>query len=159
MLARLLTCSILIIDTLNSISNVNNMHSASFSQLENFLHTNCCNEYHVRLRCYTLTIDLSQVIMKQLSQQFEPNAVRVTLDWTTDEGFLYSYYFSTVPQIEHTFDGSTTVELTVPYNTLYNVSVEATHLCSLIVTSFIELYYSEYYTVDRVNDIMLMNVL
>ena len=100
-----------------------------------------------------MILGVSEVTIKLLSQQFESSAVKVTLAWTSNEGFpVYSYYFSTDPLLEQSFDGNETVELTVLYNTLYNISVVAAHRCSLKnVTSFIELYYSEYHTAIGAN--------
>ena len=84
------------------------------------------------------------------SEQFESNAVTLVLEWTQprESSLLsYSYDVSAVPdlQLDITFIGSTSVQLTVPYNMLFNVSVTVSEsLCGLNhVTTEITLLYSE----------------
>ena len=82
------------------------------------------------------------------SEQFESNAVTLVLEWTQESSLLsYSYNVSAVPdlQLDITFIGSTSVQLTVPYNMLFNVSVTVSEsLCGLNhVTTEITLLYSE----------------
>ena len=48
----------------------------------------------------------------------------VALEWTPDCNVLYSV--SGIPQTSVSFTGNTTVQLTVFYNTMYNISVVAT---------------------------------
>ena len=68
--------------------------------------------------------------------------VCVILEWIEEDSIPYSYDIITSPPLEVTFNGSSTIQLTLSYNTLYNVSVVGTHPCvELSVTSFIELYY------------------
>ena len=81
-----------------------------------------------------------------LSEHFEIDNITVILEWTP-ESSLYRYNFSVVPQLEVEWfqNDNTRAHLTVVYNTLYNVSVIATHLCGQnSVTAMIELYYGEY---------------
>ena len=83
-----------------------------------------------------------------LSEQFEKDGVIVTLEWT-EENSLYSYNISVSPQLEVMFIErvSFRVQLSVPYNSFYNVSIAAVPLCRRNnVTTFIgpSLYYSEY---------------
>ena len=81
-----------------------------------------------------------------LSEQCEKDGVIVTLEWT-EENSLYSYNIIVSPQLDVMFIGRVTVQLTVAYNNLYNVSVAAIPPCQQNnVTTFIgpSLYYSEY---------------
>ena len=81
-----------------------------------------------------------------LSEQFEKDGAIVTLEWT-QENSLYSYNVSFSPQLEVMFIGRVRVQLNVPYNRFYNVSVAAIPLCRRNnVITFIgpSLYYSEY---------------
>ena len=66
--------------------------------------------------------------------------------------WLYSYNVNVTPPVEMTFNGSTTVQLTLYYNTQYNVSVVATHPCvDRIITETSVLYYGMYNSVFVVN--------
>ena len=76
------------------------------------------------------------------SEQFGRDAVSVTLQWIPKS--LYSYNVIVNPQVQLQFNGSTRVQLILSYNTLYNVSVVATHLCgqnAVNMINFVELYY------------------
>ena len=80
--------------------------------------------------------------IKSKLEQFESNGVKVILEWTQESSF-YGYNFSVVPHLKLRF-GNTTLHLTVPYNTPYNISVVATHLCGEnSITAFTELYYGD----------------
>ena len=86
--------------------------------------------------------------IKANSEQFGTDAVTLVLEWTQENSSLsYSYNVSAAPdpQLATKFIGSTSVQLTVPYNTLFNVSVTASeNLCGQIhVTTEITLLYSE----------------
>ena len=72
-----------------------------------------------------------------ISEQFEKDGAIVTLEWT-EENSLYSYNVSFSPQLEVMFIGRVRVQLKVPYNSLYNVSVAAIPPCQQSnVTTFI----------------------
>lgn len=60
------------------------------------------------------------------------------------ESKLYSYDVSVTPQLDLTLNGSTVVCLKALYDTSYNISVVATHLCGHEVMNYTELFYSEY---------------
>ena len=70
------------------------------------------------------------------------DGVTVTLEWTQGNP-LYTYHVNTVPQtIPILFSGNANVTLRVSYNTLYNVSVLAEHLCGdSNITIFTQLFY------------------
>ena len=83
-----------------------------------------------------------------LSEQFGKDGVIVTLEWA-EENSLYSYNVSVSPQLEVTFIARVRVQVKVPYNSLYSVSVAATPPCQRqndIMISFVgsSLHYSEY---------------
>ena len=78
-----------------------------------------------------------------LSEEFEVDGVIITLG--IGENAHYSYHVSAIPQLTSvTSIGSARFQFEIPYNTLYNVSVVAAHLCGQNnVTTFIDLYYSK----------------
>ena len=89
-----------------------------------------------------------EVNIRANSEQFESDTVTLVLEWTQESSLLsYSYNVSAVPdpQPAITFIGNTSVQLTVPYNMLFNVSVTASEsLCGQKhVTTEITLLYSE----------------
>ena len=70
------------------------------------------------------------------------DGVTVTLEWIQTNP-LYMYHIDTVPQTS-TFSESrnASVTLGMSYNTLYNVSISAEHLCGdSNVTIFTQLFY------------------
>ena len=71
------------------------------------------------------------------------DGVTIALEWT-QENPLYTYYIDTDPQslLSLVYNGVTNVTLGMSYNTLYNVSVLAEHLCGdSNVTVFTQLFY------------------
>ena len=79
-------------------------------------------------------------------EQFESDAVIVTLEWHHQDISHNSYYVNITPDIAMRINGSASInlKLKVPYNTLYNVSIAATPPCGQTnVTSFTELLYRE----------------
>ena len=88
------------------------------------------------------------------SEEFNDNNVTITLEWSPwpAGNSLASYNVNIYPQTAITFIGDSMVELTVPYNTLYNVSISESSApihCgqnTMSATSII-LNYSECYTV------------
>ena len=83
-----------------------------------------------------------EVSVGLLRQQFGNESAVIVLELTPLQiGYLYKV--SVVPQAEMRFNGSTRIQLTLSYNTPYNVSVVATHLCGQSEMSFIELNYSK----------------
>ena len=73
-------------------------------------------------------------------------SVSVVLMWT-QINWLYSYNVSVTPSVEMTFNGGTTVQLILSYNTQYNVSVVATHPClGRIITKMSVLHYGKYFS-------------
>ena len=75
----------------------------------------------------------------------ESSGVFVTLEWTLDQdSFIYAHNVSVVPEVvELTFNRSRGLQLMLSYNTLYNVTVVATHPCGQHVESVVQLYYGK----------------
>ena len=66
------------------------------------------------------------------------------MEWDQQEGVLYNItIISIVPEVPIEFIGLTRVQLTLLYNTEYNMSVEATLLCQSQLPSHVLLFYGE----------------
>ena len=78
-------------------------------------------------------------------EEYSANNVTVILEWTREEGVLYN--INIIPQIPIAFIGnrnqSTSVQLTVLYNTEYIVSVEAALPCQNQSSNHVQLFYGE----------------
>ena len=74
-------------------------------------------------------------------EEYTANNITIILEWTGEEDVLYN--IGIVPQIPITFIGNTSVQLTLLYNTEYNVSVEAALPCQNQASSHIQLLYGE----------------
>ena len=86
-----------------------------------------------------------EVNISSISELFESNHVTVTLKWTSESSVQsVAYNVSVVPQGAVKFNGSTTAQLTLTYNTLYNVSILAAVQCGLNATTSIVLKYGEF---------------
>ena len=91
-----------------------------------------------------------KVNISSVSEQFESDHVIITLKWTSESsGQLVVYNVSIVPQGQRAvkFNGSAMAQLTLSYNTLYNVSILAAVPCGLNTTRSIALNYGESSTV------------
>ena len=86
----------------------------------------------------------SEVNISSCSEQFGSDGVTVILEWTYVNRHV-SYNVSVVPQLSVIFIESTSIQLIVPYNTLYNVGVHATLCQQVSAATFIGLNYSECY--------------
>ena len=75
-------------------------------------------------------------------EQFEKDGVTVTLEWTQEN----SYNFSVFPSLPIIFSGDANVQLKVPYNTVYNISllVIPPNPCGQNDT-FFEVYYGRHH--------------
>ena len=82
-----------------------------------------------------------------ISDQFKLDNVTVNLVWTPVENPLGSYSISVTPQTALIFNGSAAAQLTIPYNTLYNVSISAVIPCGQSSTAYIMLNYGEHATI------------
>ena len=82
-------------------------------------------------------------ILDIISVDSETDGVSITLEWTPQVGV--SYNVTVIPAIDVIFtERAMSVNLSLLYNTVYNVSVVATSLCGqLIRATFIELHYGE----------------
>ena len=72
---------------------------------------------------------------------FGPDSVMVTVAWQQERGA--SYNVSVFPQVVVNMSGPTTLQLTLAYNTLYNVTI-ATIVCGqTLSTTVTQLHYGE----------------
>ena len=90
-------------------------------------------------KSYTVT-DLYAPILNIVSKEYGAANVTVTVDWTQLGDAAYNVkIFPSVPIIERT----NSCQLTIPYNTEYNLTVEASAPCKPNNTAFINLRYGE----------------
>ena len=66
----------------------------------------------------------------------------VTVEWTQEEGVTYAV--NTIHQVSTTVIGDSSVQLTLLYNTNYNVSVEAALPCQRQAHGHVLLFYGEF---------------
>jgi hypothetical protein len=71
-------------------------------------------------------------------EQFRPTDISATLEWTHTNGVFYS--ISVDPEVAVNYTGRSSAQLTVSYDTKYNVSVVAS-LCGMITTNFAIIYH------------------
>ena len=79
-------------------------------------------------------------------EQFESDGVLILLGWIQEHS-LYSYYVTVTPDMALWINGSANVnlELRVPYNTSYNISVVATPPCGQdTITRSTEIFYCKF---------------
>ena len=85
--------------------------------------------------------DPPKVNVSITSEQFDRNGVSVTFEWTP-ESLSYLYDVIAIPSVEVTYRGRTRARLMLSYNTLYTVSLVATHPCGKTRNvSFFEFFY------------------
>ena len=100
----------------------------------------------------TPTAELS---IQSHQEQFTSNSIEIILKWTLSNSSSYNYYqqllqnasVNIVPELEVVimFFRNMSAQLTLPYNTLYNVSVTQPGICGRFnQTVFIELNYSKH---------------
>ena len=79
-----------------------------------------------------------------ISEQFQNKNITVTLEWIQVNNSLVSYHVSIIPQTAAlSYNGDTQAQVTIPYNTLYNVSISTVIPCGLSTTTSIALSYSK----------------
>ena len=78
------------------------------------------------------------------SEEYKADNITVTVEWTQQVAAMYTV--SVIPLAPINFTGSTSRQLTISYNTVYNFSVEATAPCRTNATAFIGLNYGEVYS-------------
>ena len=92
------------------------------------------------------------ISVQSRAEQFSIDGITVTLEWTLllnsqdyYQQFLRNISISADPQLNDViFTGDMRVQLTLSYNTLYNVSITQHSVCQqLMRTTFIELNYSK----------------
>jgi hypothetical protein len=77
------------------------------------------------------------------SEEFGADNVMVTVEWTQEEDATYQIII--VPQIPMILlTGESSIQLILPYNINYNLSVEATFPCQHQTHSHVLLFYGEF---------------
>ena len=80
--------------------------------------------------------------MLSISEIYGANNVTVTVEWEQQEGEIFT--IRVVPPVPIVLSGgSTSCQLTIPYNSEYNLTVEASVLCQPNATALIRLNYGE----------------
>lgn len=80
--------------------------------------------------------------MVTASEEYKADSVAVTLEWTQEGGVPYNIsIISITPEVPIEYIGHTQVNLSLIYNTEYNVSVQATLTCQNQVPSHFQLFY------------------
>ena len=80
-------------------------------------------------------------ILRVVSEEYLADNVTVTVEWT--QSAYATYNAIVVPTVPIVFIGSMSCQLTIPYNTEYNLTVEAAILCRPNATAFRRFYYGE----------------
>ena len=83
--------------------------------------------------------------MRIVSEDYGVANVTVTVEWAQLEGAVY--IVKVLPSLAIT-RSTNSCQLIIPYNTEYNLSVEASAPCRLSTTALVELYYGEAYSCD-----------
>ena len=83
---------------------------------------------------YTLT-------MRDISAEYSANNITVTVEWPQQVHAMYDV--TVVPSVPIVFTENTSCQVTIPYNTEYNLSVEAVAPCRPNTTTVTRLYYGE----------------
>jgi hypothetical protein len=73
-------------------------------------------------------IDNYSLILRIISKEYSADNVTVTVEWT-QQALYASYDVTVVPMVPIVLTGSTSCQLTIPYNMEYNLIVEATAPC------------------------------
>ena len=77
-------------------------------------------------------------------EYFENDGTSITLEWTRTDS-TYSYQVAVIPNLPLNFSTSTKVQIKFPYNSLHNVSVEASSCGQHNTTIFFkEVLYCEF---------------
>ena len=80
-------------------------------------------------------------ILSVSTEHYEADTVTVTVEWARQEDVTYTVRISPLTSIIIT--ESTSRQVTISYNTVYNFSVEAAPVCRPNPTAFILLHYGE----------------
>ena len=77
------------------------------------------------------------------TEEYSVNNITITVEWIQQIGAVYDS--SVLPPAPLEFTGSSSVQLVLEYNTVYNLSIEiiVAHCGGYTETSFIELNYGE----------------
>ena len=90
--------------------------------------------------CYTLIDDYTPTL-RIVSKDVLAENITVTVEWT--QQVYATYHVTVVPLVPIVLTGSTSCQLTIPYNMEYNLTVEATAPCRSNTTALIRIDYGE----------------
>lgn len=77
------------------------------------------------------------------SEEYRADRVTVTVDWT-QEAVLYNItIINIIPEVPVYYIGRTQVNLTLMYNTKYNMSLQAASVCENRVAGHLQLFYGK----------------
>ena len=108
-------------------------------EIINFYASCCCWQNFILTDHYTPPLR-----PRIVSEDYSSDNVTVTVEW--NQPVLYSAYTVTVvPLVPIVSTGSTSYRLAIPYNTEYNLTVEAAAPCRPNTTASIRLKYGEMY--------------
>ena len=89
--------------------------------------------------------DNNRSIHSNTSEEYEADYITVSVEWAQQVGTMYTVRVLPLPLVPIMATGSTSRQLTISYNTVYNLSVEATAPCRANATAFIRLHYGKVY--------------
>lgn len=83
-----------------------------------------------------------------LSEEYESDNITIIVEWASPLQQAYvatimSYSLGISPPVHLMFTGRSSAQLTILYNTVYNLSIVATNLCRPNATAFLILNYGE----------------
>ena len=88
-----------------------------------------------------MIIDQYTPILFNISEEYSADNIIVTVEWAKLEGVAYNATVSPLASVM--FNGSTSVQLVLQYNTEFNLSVVAVIPCGTNVAAVITLNYGE----------------
>ena len=88
-----------------------------------------------------MIIGLYTPTLFNISKEYSADNITVTAEWAKLAGVAYNASVS--PPVPMTYNGSTSLQLLLQYNTEYNLSVVTVALCGDNATTVITLHYGE----------------
>ena len=91
-----------------------------------------------------------------INEEFGIENVMVKLQWNKEDNVTYNATITPQTLGSLMFNGSTSVQISIQYNTIYKVNITATSaLCGQGMTSVVPLHYGEY-IINKYESIKLM---
>ena len=92
--------------------------------------------------CADITVQIHPLVIE--SESFLPDTIAIIVHWEKQDNVLYISTISPSAEVTVRFITSTRIQVTVAYNTPYNLSIVGT-LCGQNTTEVIELHYGEWF--------------